>query len=46
MRAGLEERGQILSRKEVRVEHKVAFSVFTSRDENWVGEGKDDVTTE
>jgi len=33
-RTGLEERGQILSKEEVKVEHKVSIAVFTSRDEN------------
>ncbi len=32
-RAGLEERGQMLSRQEVKVEHKVSVAAFTSRDE-------------
>ncbi len=30
----------MLSKKEVKVEHKVSVAVFTSRDEKWVGEGK------
>ncbi len=37
-RAGLEERGHILSKQEVKVEHKVSVAAFTSRDEKWVGE--------
>ncbi len=45
-RAGLEERGDILSRKEVKMEHKVAVAAFTSRDEKWVGEGREEDTTE
>ncbi len=45
-RAGLEERGQMLSRQEVKVEHKVSVAAFTSRDEKWVGEGREEDTTE
>ncbi len=45
-RAGLEERGQISSRQEVKVEHKVSVAAFTSRDEKWVGEGREEDTTE
>ncbi len=44
-RAGLEERGHILSRQEVKVEHKVSVAAFTSRDEKWVGEGREEDTT-
>lgn len=29
-----------MSRQDVKVEHKVSSAVFTSIDENWVGEGK------
>ncbi len=45
-RVGLEERGQMLSRQEVQVEHKVSVAAFTSRDEKWVGEGREEDTTE
>ncbi len=45
-RAGLEERGQMSSRQEVKVEHKVSIAAFTSRDERWVGEGREEDTTE
>ena len=45
-RAGLEERGQISSRQEVKVEHKASVAAFTSRDEKWVGEGREEDTTE
>ncbi len=45
-RAGLEERGHILSRQEVKVEHKVSVAAFTSRAEKWVGEGREEDTTE
>ncbi len=45
-RAGLKERGQILSRQEVKVEHKVSVAAFTSRDEKWVGEGREEDTKE
>ncbi len=34
------------SRQEVKVEHKVSVAAFTSRDEKWVGEGKEENTTE
>ncbi len=45
-RDGLEERGQISSRQEVRVEHKVSVAAFTSRVEKWVGEGREEDTKE
>ena len=45
-RAGLDDRGQMLSRDEVKVEHRVSVAVFTSRDENCVGEGREDDTAE
>ncbi len=45
-RAGLEERGHILSRQEVKVMHKVSVAAFTSRAEKWVGEGREEDTTE
>ncbi len=34
------------SRQEVKVEHKVSLAAFTSRDEKWVGEGREEDTTE
>ncbi len=34
------------SRHEVKVEHKVSVTAFTSRDEKWVGEGRKEDTTE
>ncbi len=34
------------SRQEVKVEHKVSVAAFTTRDEKWVGEGRDEDTTE
>jgi len=43
-RAGLEERGQMLSKNEVRMEHKVSVALFTSRDEKC--EGREDDTAE
>ncbi len=46
VRAGLEERGQMSSRQEVKVEHKVSVAAFTSRDEKCVGEGREEDTTE
>ncbi len=45
-RAGLEERGQMSSRQEVKVEHKVSVAAITSRDKKWVGEGREEDTTE
>ncbi len=44
VRAGLEERGQMSSRQEVQVEHKVSVAAFTSRDEKWLGEGREEDT--
>ncbi len=41
-----EEKGQMSSRQEVKVEHKVSVAAFTSRDEKWVGEGREEDTTE
>ncbi len=46
VRAGLEEKGQMSSRQEVQVEYKVSVAAFTSRDEKWVGEGREEDTTE
>ncbi len=34
------------SRQEVKIEHKVSVAAFTSRDEKWVGEGREEDTTE
>ncbi len=45
-RAGLDERGQKSTRQEVNVEHKMSVAAFTSRDEKWVGEGREEDTTE
>ncbi len=44
--AGLEERGHIWSRQEVKVEHKVSVAAFTSRAEKWLGEGIEEDTSE
>ncbi len=44
--AGLEERGHIWSRQEVKVENKVSVAAFTSRADKWVGEGREEDTTE
>ncbi len=30
------------SRQEVKVEHKVSVAAFTSRDEKWLGEGREE----
>ncbi len=46
VRAGLEERGQMSSRQEVKVEHKVSVAAFTSRNEKWVDEGREEDTIE
>ncbi len=45
-RAGLEERGQMSSRQEFKVEHKVSVAAFTSRDQKWVGKGREEDSTE
>ncbi len=45
-RSGLEERGHIWSRQEVKVENKVSVAAFTYRTEKWVGEGREEDTTE
>ncbi len=34
------------SRQVVKVQHKVSVAAFTSRDEKWVGEGREEDTTE
>ncbi len=34
------------SRQEVKVAHKVSVAAFTSRDEKWVSEGREEDTTE
>ncbi len=34
------------SRQEVKVEHKVSVAAFTSRNEKWVGEGREEDITE
>ncbi len=34
------------SRQVVKVEHKVSVAAFTSRDEKWAGEGREEDTTE
>lgn len=39
--AGLEDRGQILSRQEIKVMIK-CLALFTSSGENWVGDGRED----
>ncbi len=36
----------VLSRQEVKVEHKVSVAAFTSRDEKWVGEEREEDITE
>ncbi len=36
----------MLSRQEIKVENKVSVAAFTSRDEKWVGEGREEDTTE
>jgi len=44
--AGLEKRGQMLSRVEVKVDFKVSVSVFTSREEKCEGEVREDDTAD
>ncbi len=34
------------SKQEIKVEHKVSVAAFTSRDEKWVGEGREEDTAE
>ncbi len=36
----------MLSIQEVKVEHKVSVAAFTSRNEKWVGKGREEDTTE
>ncbi len=36
----------MLCRQEVKEEHIVSVAAFTSRDEKWLGEGRDEDTTE
>ncbi len=36
----------MLSIQEVKVEHKVSLAAFTSRNEKWVGKGREEDTTE
>ncbi len=36
----------MLSRQEVKVEHKVSVAAFISRDDKWVREGREEDTTE
>ncbi len=45
-RAGLDERGQKLSKQDVRVEQRVSVARFVSSAENWEGEGSADETIE
>ncbi len=45
-RAIPKETGHILSRQEVKVEHKVSVAAFTFKDEEWVGEGREEDTSE
>ncbi len=45
-RAGLEERGHILCRQEVKLGHKMSVATFVSRAEKWIGEGREEDTTE
>ncbi len=46
VRAGLNERGQKLSKQDVRVKQRVSVALFVSSAENWEGEGSADETIE
>ncbi len=44
VRSGLEEKGQTVSKQDVRVEQKVSIALLASRDENCLGGGSEDET--
>ncbi len=46
VRAGLEVRGHMLSREDVKVEHSMSVAVFKSSEERWLLEGSKVVTME
>ena len=44
LRAGLEDKGQTVSKQDVRVEQKVSVALLASKDANSLGEGSEDET--
>ncbi len=44
LRAGLEDKGQKVSKQDVRVEQKVSVALLASRDDNCLGGGSEDET--
>ncbi len=44
VQAGLEDKGQTVSKQDVRVEQKVSVALFSSRDDNCLGGGSEDET--
>ncbi len=44
LRAGLEDKGQTVSKQDVRVEQKVSVALLASRDDNCLGGGSKDET--
>ncbi len=44
VRAGLEDKGQTVSKQDVRVEQKVSVALLASRDANCLGVGSEDET--
>ncbi len=44
VRAGLEDKGQKVSKQDIRVEQKVSVALFASRDDNCLGGGSEDET--
>ncbi len=44
VRAGLEDKGQTVSKQDVRVEQKVSVALLASRDDNCLGGGSEDET--
>ncbi len=43
-RAGLEDKGQTVSKQDVRVEQKVSVALLAARDDNCLGGGSEDET--
>ncbi len=44
VRAGLEDKGQKVSKQDIRVEQKVSVALLASRDDNCLGRGSEDET--
>ncbi len=44
VRAGLEDKGQKVSKQDIRVEQKVSVALLASRDDNCLGGGREDET--